>query len=143
MRPFLKWNLRYFLVKSVLLQFTLFCRETCFVAIYALSVWRQQTAKMLSVEKKLQISCMPKISPRYPQDQDIPKMSPRYPHDIPKISPPPPPVCVLCIVSRILCFVFRVAPPPPLGNGQVTVRWWEELVGEVKNVTAEQRNCVF
>ena len=52
------WNLPYFLVKSVLLQFTLFCRETCFVAIFALSVWRQPTAKMLSVEKKWQISCM-------------------------------------------------------------------------------------
>ena len=54
MRPFFDC----FLAKSVLLQFTLFCRETCFVAVYALSVWRQRTAKMLSVEKKWQISCM-------------------------------------------------------------------------------------
>ena len=54
MRPFFDC----FLAKSVLLQFTLFCRETCFVAAYALSVWRQRTAKMLSVEKKWQISCM-------------------------------------------------------------------------------------
>ena len=30
-----------------------------FVAVYALSVWRQITAKMLSVEKKWHISCMP------------------------------------------------------------------------------------
>ena len=54
MRPFFDC----FLAKSVLLQFTLFCCETCFVAVYALSVWRQITAKMLSVEKKWHISCM-------------------------------------------------------------------------------------
>ena len=59
-----------FVVRYFLMEFTLFCCkirfiaihavccETCFVAIYALSVWRQITSKILSVEKKLQISCM-------------------------------------------------------------------------------------
>ena len=28
------------------------CRISCFVAIYALSMWRKITARMLSVEKK-------------------------------------------------------------------------------------------
>ena len=35
------WNPCYFVGKSVLLQFTLFCRETCFDAIYALFMWRK------------------------------------------------------------------------------------------------------
>ena len=47
-----------FCQKSILLRYTLFSRETCFVAIYALSVWREIMLKMLSVEKKWQISCM-------------------------------------------------------------------------------------
>ena len=47
-----------FCQKSILLRYTLFSRETCFVAIYALSVWREIMPKMLSVEKKWQISCM-------------------------------------------------------------------------------------
>ena len=57
-RSFFWWNLRCFVAKSVLLQFTLFCRKTYFVAVYALSVWRQIKAKMLSVEKTWQISCI-------------------------------------------------------------------------------------
>ena len=51
-----------FVTKSVLLQFTLFCCETCFVAIYALSMWRKIEPTILSVEKKLQISRMYKIT---------------------------------------------------------------------------------
>ena len=59
-----------FVVRSFLMEFTPFCCkncfiaihavccETCFVAIYALSVWRQITPKILSVEKKWQLSCM-------------------------------------------------------------------------------------
>ena len=34
------------------LKFTLFCRKTCFVAIYAVSMWRKIQPKILSVEKK-------------------------------------------------------------------------------------------
>ena len=53
-----------FVAKPVLSRFTHFLfGETCFVAVYALFVWRQHTAKMLSVEKKWQISCMRQIAP--------------------------------------------------------------------------------
>ena len=49
--PFQMWrNIR---CGGRLLQFTLFCRETCLVAIYALSMWRKIDPKILSVEKKL------------------------------------------------------------------------------------------
>ena len=38
------WNLCCFVAKSVCSQFMLYCRETCFVAIYAFSVWGQITS---------------------------------------------------------------------------------------------------
>ena len=47
-----------FVAKSVLSQFTLFCREICFVAIYSLFVWRKIEPKIVLVEKKRQISGM-------------------------------------------------------------------------------------
>ena len=46
------WYLCCFVSKSVQLQFTLFCRATNFVAIYALSVCRKIKAKILSVKKR-------------------------------------------------------------------------------------------
>ena len=48
--------------KSVLSQFTLFCREICFVTIYALFVWRKIEPKIVLVEKKRQISGMLRAS---------------------------------------------------------------------------------
>ena len=50
--PWHGWCLCCFVAKSVQLQFTLFCRATNFVAIYALSVWGKIKAKILSVKKK-------------------------------------------------------------------------------------------
>ena len=35
-----------------LMEFTMFCRETCFVAVNVLSMWKQVTSKILSLEKK-------------------------------------------------------------------------------------------
>ena len=61
-------------MRSFLMEITLFCCkirfnaihavccETCFDAIYAFSVWIQITPKILSVEKKWQISCMLSLS---------------------------------------------------------------------------------
>ena len=69
MRPFFDC----FLAKSVLLQFTLFCRETCFVAVYAFSVWRQCTAKMLFVEKKWKVSCMGSPDQQLPHGEGLEK----------------------------------------------------------------------
>ena len=50
--PWHGWYLCCFVAKSVQLQFTLFCCETCFLAIYALPMWRKIKPKILSVEKK-------------------------------------------------------------------------------------------
>ena len=50
--PWHGWYLCCFVAKSVQKQFTLFCCNTYFVAIYALSMWRKIRPKILSVEKK-------------------------------------------------------------------------------------------
>ena len=66
-----RWYVSHcFVVRSFLMEFTLFCCKshfvaihavcckTCLAVIYALSVWRKITPKISSVEKKWQISCM-------------------------------------------------------------------------------------
>ena len=47
------WNLPCFVAKSVGLQFTLFYRKICFVAIYALFVWRKFVAKNVPCGEKM------------------------------------------------------------------------------------------
>ena len=49
--PWHGWYLCCFVAKSIQLRLMLFCRETYFAAIYALSMWRQIKPKILSVEK--------------------------------------------------------------------------------------------
>ena len=51
-------NLRFLVAKYALLQFTLFCRKICSVGIYALLHGEKLKPKVVSVEKKGQISGM-------------------------------------------------------------------------------------
>ena len=58
LRDHISLSQRCFAAKSVLSQFTLFCREICFVAIYALLCGEKFNQKIVPVEKNGQISGM-------------------------------------------------------------------------------------
>ena len=47
-------------------------------------------------------------------------------------------ISVILVISVISVISVIPLPPPP-GNGGVTVGWWEELVGVVKNVTEQSK----